>query len=54
MRHSLQYKTCLVMFLSLVVLSSCGQKRALYLPEEPATNNSKSETKESTQSEEEH
>jgi predicted small lipoprotein YifL len=53
MRYSFPNKALLAVFLSLVVLSSCGQKRALYLPEEPASNSPKSQSKELNQSEEE-
>lgn len=51
MRHSFKLPTLLVVVLSLAVLCSCGQKRALFLPDEPTTNQPKSETKESTESE---
>lgn len=51
MRYSVKSQTLLMVLLSLVVLSSCGQKRALFLPEEPVSNKPKSEIKESTESE---
>ena len=35
------------------VLTACGQKRALYLPEKPSTNTTKPDLKISTQSTEE-
>ncbi|MGJ8679156.1 LPS translocon maturation chaperone LptM [Paraglaciecola sp.] len=51
MRHSFKSQTLSLVLFSLVLLCSCGQKRALYLPEEPTTNQPTKETKESTESE---
>jgi predicted small lipoprotein YifL len=36
--------------LAVVILTACGQKRALYLPEEPFTNNTPPHSEPSTES----
>jgi len=36
--------------LAVVILTACGQKRALYLPEEPVTNNTPHHSEPSTES----
>ncbi|MCF2947291.1 hypothetical protein L0668_04170 [Paraglaciecola aquimarina] len=51
MRDSFKSQTLTLVLLSLVLLCSCGQKRALYLSEEPTTNQPNKDTKESTESE---
>jgi predicted small lipoprotein YifL len=40
---------CLVL-LAVFILTACGQKRALYLPEEPISNNTKPDSKTSIES----
>jgi predicted small lipoprotein YifL len=39
MANRLKFKVLGTFLLAVVILTACGQKRALYLPEEPATNN---------------
>ncbi len=42
-----------LVLLGVFVLTACGQKRALYLPEKPSTNTTAPDSKASTQSAEE-
>jgi predicted small lipoprotein YifL len=39
MQNSLKSKTLFVLLISILMLTACGQKFALYLPEEPQSNN---------------
>ena len=38
MHNLLKTRTMSLVLLTLIVLTACGQKRALYLPDEPETN----------------
>ncbi|WP_233267363.1 lipoprotein [Paraglaciecola sp. L3A3] len=49
MRHSYKFTVLTGAIFSLLVLSSCGQKRSLYLPEEPETNSPTQHIKESSE-----
>lgn len=50
MTNKIKFKAMGVTLLVVLLLTACGQKRALYLPEEPATNNSSQDSQPSTES----
>ncbi|MBU3005110.1 LPS translocon maturation chaperone LptM [Paraglaciecola arctica] len=50
MTNKVKFKAMGVTLLVVLLLTACGQKRALYLPEEPATNNSSQDSQPSTES----
>ncbi|WP_339720840.1 hypothetical protein [uncultured Paraglaciecola sp.] len=50
MAHKVKLKVIGLTLLAVYILTACGQKRALYLPEEPATNNTSLDSQPSTES----
>lgn len=50
MLKTLKIASQLILLSCLLGLSACGQKRALYLPEEPQSNQLETNTKEATES----
>jgi predicted small lipoprotein YifL len=50
MANRIKVKAIGLSLLVIFILSACGQKRALYLPEEPTTNNTTPDSKPSTES----
>ncbi|MEP1448712.1 MAG: lipoprotein [Paraglaciecola sp.] len=50
MTNKAKFKAMGVTLLAVLVLTACGQKRALYLPEEPTTNSSSQDSKPLTES----
>ena len=50
MANRIKIKTVGVALLAVFILSACGQKRPLYLPEEPATNNTAPDSEPSIES----
>lgn len=53
MANRIKFKTLGTFLLAVLLLTACGQKRALYLPEEPATNNTSQDSQPSIESTEE-
>ncbi|MDU0353152.1 lipoprotein [Paraglaciecola aquimarina] len=49
MCHSFKLRVLAGLIISLIALSSCGQKKSLYLPEKPETNNPTSDVQESSE-----
>jgi predicted small lipoprotein YifL len=50
MTNRINVKPIGLALLAVFALTACGQKSALYLPEEPITNNTKSDSNQSTES----
>ena len=50
MANRLKIKAIGLALLVVIMLTACGQKRALYLPEEPISNNTKPDSEPSTES----
>jgi predicted small lipoprotein YifL len=50
MANRIKIKTVGVALLAVFILSACGQKRPLYLPEEPVTNNTTPDSEPLTES----
>jgi predicted small lipoprotein YifL len=50
MANRIKIKPIGLAFLAVILLTACGQKRPLYLPEEPATNNTTVDSEPTTES----
>ena len=50
MVNGIKMKTIGLALLAVFILTACGQKRPLYLPEEPATNNTTPDSEPSNES----
>lgn len=50
MANRIKIKAIGLTLLAVFILTACGQKRALYLPEEPATNNTAPDSQPSVES----
>jgi predicted small lipoprotein YifL len=50
MANRIKMKAIGIALLAVVILTACGQKRPLYLPEEPVTNNTTSDSEPLTES----
>jgi predicted small lipoprotein YifL len=53
MAHRAKFKALSAFLLAVLLLTACGQKRALYLPEEPSKNNNSQDSQPSNESAEE-
>lgn len=49
MANKIKFKAIGLYLLALFMLTACGQKRPLYLPEEPTTNNTAPDSETSTE-----
>tara|TARA_R110002167_G_scaffold72662_2_gene204119 strand:- start:1040 stop:1210 length:171 start_codon:yes stop_codon:yes gene_type:complete len=53
MANRIKVKAIGLSLVAIFILTACGQKRALYLPEEPATNNTSQDSQDASESAEE-